>query len=253
MPINACFTSVHCYLIMSHSHLEINLNPKIKFMKYSLFICLIFVSFCGFSQDCKTYYYLQNNKITEVTMYNKKGNPSGKLVYTVSDFKNTTGTSSATLTTETFDKKGKSEVKSTGVVKCMKGIIMMDMKMSMPPGQTLGVTNAKTESVFIEYPFAMKIGDELKNAHMEIETETKGLQQSVTLDITGRKVTGKEKVTTPAGTWDCYVITNNTKLKIKTMGIGIPMNMELTEWFAPGFGMVKTKSKFGETVITAIR
>ena len=186
-------------------------------------------------------------------MYNKKSSPSGKLVYTVSDYKNIAGTSSATLTTETFDKKGKLEVKSTGVVKCTKGIIMMDMKMSMPPGQQLGITNAKTESVFIEYPLAMKIGDDLKDAHMEIETETKGMQQFVTLDVTGRKVTGKEKVTTPAGTWNCYVITNNTKLKIKTMGIGIPMNMELTEWFAPGFGMVKTKSKYGETLITAFR
>ena len=228
-------------------------NLKFSIMKYSLFTCLLFISFFGFSQDCKTYYYLQNNKITEVTMYNKKGNASGKLVYTVSDFKSTAGTSSATLTTETFDKKGKSEIKSTGVVKCTKGVIMMDMKMSMPPGQPLGITNAKTESVFIEYPGAMKIGDDLKEAHMQIETETKGMQQSVTLDIINRKVTGKEKVTTPAGTWDCYVITNITKLKIKTMGIGIPMNMELTEWFAPGFGMVKTKSKYGETLITAIR
>ena len=229
------------------------LNLKCITMKYSLFTCLLFISFSGFSQDCKSYYYLQNNKITEVTMYNKKGSPSGKLVYTVSDYKNTAGTASATLTTETFDKKGKLEVKSTGLVKCMKGIIMMDIKMSMPPGQTVGITNAKTESVFIEYPSAMKIGDDLKDAHMQIETETKGMQQSVTLDVIGRKVTGKEKVETPAGTWDCYVITNNTKLKIKTMGIGIPMNMEMTEWFAPGFGMVKTKTKYGETLITAIR
>ena len=186
-------------------------------------------------------------------MYDKKGNPSGKLVYTVSDYKNIAGNASATLTTETFDKKGKSGVKSAGVVKCTKGVIMMDMKMSMPPGQPLGITNAKTESVFIEYPGAMKVGDDLKDAHMQIETETKGMQQSVTLDIINRKVTGKEKVETPAGTWDCFIITNNTSVKIKTMGIGIPMNIELTEWFAPGFGMVKTRSKYGETLITAIR
>lgn len=88
---------------------------------------------------------------------------------------------------------------------------------------------------------------------MEIETESKGMQQYITLDDINRKVEGKEKITTPAGTWDCFKITNNTKLKIKTMGIGVPMNMDVTKWFAPSFGMVKTKSKFGETLITAIQ
>ena len=99
----------------------------------------------------------------------------------------------------------------------------------------------------------MNTGDNLKDGHMEIETESKGMLQTITLDVINRKVIGKEKITTSAGSWDCYVITNNTKLKIKTMGIGVPMNMDVTEWFAPGFGMVKTKSKFGETVLTAIR
>jgi hypothetical protein len=40
---------------------------------------------------------------------------------------------------------------------------------------------------------------------------------------------------------------------MKTMGIGLPaMNMDNTEWFAPGFGIVKTQSKHGGTAITAI-
>ena len=138
-------------------------------------------------------------------------------------------------------------VKSAGVVKCMKGLIMMDMKMSMPPGKPSGITDAKVENFFIEYPVTMNTGDNLKDGHMEIETESKGMLQTTTLDVINRKVIGKEKITTPAGSWDCYVITNNTKLKIKTMGVGVPMNMDVTEWFAPGFGMIKTKSKFGET------
>ena len=33
------------------------------------------------------------------------------------------------------------------------------------------------------------------------------------------------------------------------------MNIDVTEWFAPGFGLIKSKSKFGETetIITSIR
>ena len=190
-------------------------------MKYLLSICLFFISICAISQDCKTYFYLQNNKTIEVTVYNKIGEASGKQVYTVSDYKNTAGTSSAILNTEVFDKKGKSGGKSSGVVKCTKGVMMMDMKMSMPPGQPLGITDAKAENLFIEYPIAMNTGDNLKDGHLEIETDSKGMKQSVTLDVINRKVEGKEKITTPAGTWDCFKITNNTKIKIKTMGIGV--------------------------------
>ena len=42
-------------------------------------------------------------------------------------------------------------------------------------------------------------------------------------------------------------------MKIKTMGIGMPMNIEGVEYFAPGFGVVKTQSKNGGTEIIAIR
>ena len=117
----------------------------------------------------------------------------------------------------------------------------------------MGTTDAKVENVYIEYPSNMTAGDNLKDGHMELEMYNKGMKQTLTLDVINRKVEGKEKITTPAGSWDCYKITNNTKMKMKTMGIGVPMNMDVTEWFAPGFGVVKTQSKYGETAITSIR
>lgn len=221
-------------------------------MKYLVTICLLSISVIAVCQDCKNYYYLQNNKTIEMTIYNKKGEASAKQVYTVSDYKNSGGTSSANLASEMFDKNGKSMTKSVSTVKCTGGVMMMDMKMSMPQGQASGTTDAKAENVYIEYPATMNAGDNLKDGHMEMETDNKGMKQSITLDVTNRKVEGKEKVTTPAGTWDCYKITNSTKMKIKTMGIGIPINMDVTEWFAPGFGIVKTQSKAGETAITSI-
>jgi hypothetical protein len=222
-------------------------------MKYSLFASLCFISLSAISQDCKTYYYLQNNKTIETTFYNKKGEASGKQVYSVSDYKNSGGVSTATINSEVFDKKGKSTNKSTGVVKCTGGIMMMDMKMTMPQGQKYGTTNANAESVFIEYPSKINVGENLKDGHMELDMDNKGMKQNLTLDVTNRKVEGKEKITTSAGTWDCYKITYGLKMKIKTMGIGVPLNMDVTEWYAPGFGVVKTQSKYGETAITSIK
>ena len=186
-------------------------------------------------------------------IYNKKGDVAGKQIYTVSDYKNSGGTSSATVNTELLDKNGKSTAKSISTVKCTAGIMMMDMKLSMPQGQEYNTVDAKAENVYLEYPAAMNTGDNLKDGHMQIDMDNKGMKQTLTLDVTDRKVGVKEKVYTPAGDFDCYKITNSTKMKIKTMGIGIPINMDVTEWFAPGFGIVISESKYGSTRLNSIK
>jgi hypothetical protein len=38
-----------------------------------------------FSQNCDGFYYLQKNKVVEMTLTNKKGKETGKNVYTISD------------------------------------------------------------------------------------------------------------------------------------------------------------------------
>ena len=55
------------------------------------------------AQSCN-YYYLQNNKQIEMSMYGKKGDLSGKLVYKISDVKETGGTTSAKVNSEMQDK-----------------------------------------------------------------------------------------------------------------------------------------------------
>lgn len=229
-----------------------NLNLKFTKMKYLILVCMYFISNTATSQDCTNYLFLQNNKTIEMTIYNKKGEPAGKQVYIVSGYKNSGGITSATVNSEMFDKKGKSIIKSVNNVQCKAGVMMMDMKMNIPQGQQFGNTDAKAQNVYLEYPAVMSIGETLKDGHMELETDSKGMKQTLTMDVMNRKVEGKESVTTSAGIWDCYKITSNSKMKITTMGIGIPINMDATEWYAPGFGIIKTESKGGGTAITAI-
>jgi len=37
------------------------------------------------------------------------------------------------------------------------------------------------------------------------------------------------------------------------IGIGIPMRAEVTEWFAPGFGVVKSDANGATTEITSVK
>jgi len=207
-----------------------------------------------FGQDCKNYIYLQANKTIEMTIYNRKGAPDGKQVYKISEVSNSGGTVNARVNSEMFDKKGKPVTKATGNYKCTGGMMMIDMKMSIPSQQMEQFKNAevKAEDVYIEYPANMNVGDQLKDGNFNMDVDNNGMKQSLSMLISDRKVEGKETVTTTAGTWECYKISSKMKLTIKTMGIGIPFNLEQTEWFAPGFGVVKTESKHGGTAITAI-
>src|SRR6187397_636081 len=220
-------------------------------------VALTFLFFSGniISPDCSTYYFLQNTKTIEMTISNNKGKESGKMTYVVSDSKTNGGSITATINSEFVDAKGKSITKATNNVKCENGVMQMDMKTFIPPVQMEQMKSgtATATDVYLEYPANMNVGDQLKDGQFNMDYESNGLKSSIEISITERKVEGKESVTTPAGTWECYKISAKNKIVSKTAGIGFPIKMEVTEWFSPGFGVVKTESKSGKTEITSIK
>jgi hypothetical protein len=224
-------------------------------MKLLALSIILFPFFYVTAQDCKNYLFLQNGKTVEMTIYNKKGEENGKQVYKISNYKGSGSSATATITTEMFDKKGKSITTATNQVQCTGGVMKMDMKMSMPGDQAQKMkVDANAQSFFIDYPAKMKEGDALDDGSMQMDMDINGsgLKQSVTMNVTNRKVEGKESITTTAGTWECYKITSHMKMTVKTMAIPINFNSDNVEWFAPGVGIIKTTSKWGGTAITAI-
>src|ERR1043165_1110459 len=166
------------------------------------------------SQDCSNYYYLQNNKTVEMTITNKKGNESGKMTYSISDVKKNGSTTTATINSEFTDAKGKSITKGTNNVKCVSGVMQMDMKVFIPAAQQEQMKSgtANASDVYLEYPANMNVGDQLKDGQLNMNYESaSGLKSSIEISITERKVEGKESVTTPAGTWECFKISAHNK------------------------------------------
>jgi hypothetical protein len=178
------------------------------------------------------------------------------MIYNISDSKKNGSSVTATINSEFVDTKGKTITKGTNNVKCVNGVMQMDMKVFIPAAQQEQMKSgtANASDVYLEYPANMNVGDQLKDGQLNMDYESSsGLKSSIEISITERKVEGKESVTTPAGTWDCYKISAHNKIVSKIAGIGIPINMDVTEWFAPGFGIVKTESKTGKTEITSIK
>jgi len=225
-------------------------------MKLLTTLTFLILSLTLSSQDCSNYYYLQNNKTIELTITNKKGNESGKMKYTISDVKKSGSSTNATINSEFVNAKGETITKGTNNVRCENGMMQMDMKVFIPAAQQEQMKSgtANASDVYLEYPANMQVGDQLKDGKLNMDYESSsGLKSSIDISITERKVEGKETVTTPAGTWECFKITAHNKIVSKIAGIGIPINMDVTEWFAPGFGIVKTESRTGKTEITSIK
>ena len=182
-----------------------------------------------------------------MTTYDKKAKESGKLTYTITNVNKTGNTTTANFASEMKDEKGKNISKGAGKYKCSGGILLIDAKVAMPQEQ-MGAykdMDIKADEVFIEYPASFSDGQSLKDADFKMDIVNKGaIFSTVTLEQSNRKVEGKESVTSSAGTWECWKITYDGRFRATIggpTGIGIPVNFKSTEWFAPGFGIVKQK------------
>ena len=64
---------------------------------------------------------------------------------------------------------------------------------------------------------------------------------ATTIDITHRKIEGKETITTPAGSFECIKISST--IKIKNI---IGYEMQSIEWISKGNGVIRTESYRGD-------
>jgi len=229
-----------------------------------LFLFSMSLFFFVSAQDCQGYYYLTNNAEIVMTTYDKKDKENSKVTYKISNVKTAGNTVSASFHSEVTDDKGKSVSKGAGQYKCTGGVMYIDARVSLPAEQMQAYKDMEVQAdeVYFEYPANMSAGQRLPDGDFKMTILNKGtVFSNIIFKQTERKVTGKENVTTPAGSWECWKITAEGQFKasIGNSGIGIPFNFNLTEWFAPGFGIVKTETATkngkpaGYSLITSVK
>src|SRR5580704_7345967 len=132
-----------------------------KFTPFSLLLVFLLPGVAARSQDCSKYLFLQQGKTIEMTSYNKKGEPSGRNVFTVSNVSSSGGTTTGTLSAQSFDKKERPTNTSTSTIKCTGGLIQIDMRFMLPDGPPSRMSSAQVSGSggILEYPTGMKAGD----------------------------------------------------------------------------------------------
>ena len=206
-------------------------------------LAFVFMMGIGFAQNtCSKFYPLEEGTTFQYTSSDKKGKPEGTVDYTISEVSDNGSATVATFDLKYTDKKGKEIFESNYKITCENGIVRIDYKSLFPTQMMQQYSEMDIEmdinGTDIELPNDLSVGQELADANVSVEMKIGGIKMNTTVDQTDRKVEKKESVTTPAGTYDCYLITETTTSK----AMGASFELESKIWLAEGVGMVKQES-----------
>lgn len=195
------------------------------------------------AQDCTaTYGLLKEGLRLEYTNYNKKGEADMTIRQQCQKVETRQDTLVATMDAQATNAKGEQTFARSFDLKCLAGVIYMNMQSVMPAQQgsesQSGGLEMQIEGGEMAYPANMQPGQTLPDAEMVIKASTGGLQLMKTrYKIVHRTVETAEKVTTKAGTFDCLKITYD--LEMNLLG---KKTYHSAQWFAKNVGMVKTEN-----------
>lgn len=213
----------------------------------ALFVGLFTASgFTPADDTCKNFYPMEEGKKFELTHYNPKDKAESRAEYEVIETSQTASSTTATIRMKGFDKKDKPAFDGDFQVTCEDGVFKVDIRSMLSTAQleqleSMEDMEVSVESNDLEIPSAVEVGDQLKDGSINIAVKAAAggmTMMNMTTTIKERKVTAREKMTTPAGAFDCMVITSVVDSKTGFMNF----SYETKEWLAEDVGLVRSET-----------
>ncbi|MCE7072051.1 MULTISPECIES: TapB family protein [Dyadobacter] len=204
-----------------------------KLLLWSLLL-LFFIQTKSIAQDCGGLVLKQGSGF-EMMNYDGKGKETGKIIYKILDVSTEGAFTVFNIEMEAMNPKGKSELKNVYKMKCDGNVISMDAKSLISQEQLKSFQNMEMKFTYenIEYPTKYNVGDKLKDASVKGNGQSGPMAVNFDMMIKNRSVTGQEKLTLPAGTFDAYKIKSDLSFEMR-MGFPVKMEMESISYRAPG-------------------
>ena len=199
--------------------------------------CLLSATYA--QTDCRPYLPTTQGTTWEITNYSAKGKETGRITYELVDKVESGNEIIFSVKTVTYDKKDEEVFTSNYDAKCVDGKFEFDMAYKMDGSSMQAYQNMDFDMDATEFEIpAMDaaVGTTLPDGTLKVNISGP-IGMHMTVDVTDRKIEAKESVTTPAGTFDCLVISQNVSTK---MIVGIKGASK--EWYAENVGMVRSES-----------
>lgn len=202
--------------------------------------------------NCSEYYPMVDGASFQYTNFNKKGKEDGKLLYKVIDVVATGDQVSATMQMDISDDKGNVHSTTYGI-RCEGDVVQVDFKsmMNQQMFQQMGETEMEISGTDLQWPNKLSVGQQLPDGNMNIKMQMAGaLNMNMNVETLNRRVEKREQLTTPAGSFDCFVIYSETRTKMMLGNQVMPSRT----WLAQGVGMIKQESynKAGKLVSSSL-
>jgi hypothetical protein len=211
-------------------------------MKTLILLSFSFFSLTLFSQnDCVGYAMSKEGASMEMTSYNKKGKATG-IVYTeVLDVESEGKETKITIKSILYDenkKELKNRMKGNTELICSPDGIKIDIsKIYLQEGQEKMFEDmeARIEGEFLNIPTNLTVGQTLPDGNVTIHIEKLGMKN--TIKVFNRKVEARENITTPAGTFDCFKISEDVEVNFM-----FTFKTKSVSWVAKNIGTIKSES-----------
>jgi hypothetical protein len=216
-------------------------------MKKIMLLLLVLYCKTAIAQNCSQFINNTNGKTLTYINLDAKGNQQITAIYTTTK----KDASTVTVHAQINDKNGKEIGNGDSEMICTGNTIKVDMKSFVPAANMKGNMQVSGEAKYLTYPTDMKAGQTLDDGSVTIDMSSSGATMAnLQMDIKNRKVEQAEQITTNAGSFDCFKLTYDATTKVKMMGIGIPFNFHVTEWYSPKLGrFVKSETYKGDKLM----
>ena len=207
-----------------------------------LFVALALSVTVTFAQNCTLYIPDQVGTELHYQIKNGKGKVEGSYTHKVISIKESGGRTSIEMLQTFMDPSSKGEILMQDTIRfhCKDNVFYIDMEKYVNQAQMEAFKDMeiKVTTDDLMYPPKLSTGQKLKDGSIKIEMETGVMNMSITTLINNRKVEAHETITTPAGNFKCYKISEDIQSKTGFMN----MTLHNVVWIKKDIGTIRSES-----------
>ena len=176
-----------------------------------------------------------------MTNYDGKGKVDGTSDNVVTRSTTSTEGTIATIQTTSKDKKDSVNGTMNTSIKCTGGKVYVDMKSFIPTSPQYKNMDMKSDGTWLEIPETLTVGMKLTDGTGTMTIYNNGtVFSTMKVSITNRTVASQETITTAAGTFVCFKVTEDVKMEMTVMGMTVPTTGKTVEYYCANTGLVKS-------------
>ena len=213
-----------------------------KFRSITLMAAVISFSGAGvLAQECSDYFPIRVGTVLKYGNYDKKDKFTGGSEMSFKEKRQTPEGMSVLFASRFTDDKGEELLNSEMEIECRNGVLYLDAGSLLDPATMSAYESMEVEITGdnLELPVRSPAGAELKDGGVTAVISSGGVKiLTLSVQLTNRKITGRETMKTPAGSFDCIRYTYDA---LSQIGF-VKVNTSGVEWYSPEYGTIRSES-----------